>query len=148
MKYTKMFLIVIGVLSLFACAMEHQVQDYKNYSVNRVKKANLGSTMLSHKVASWFEEKTWVGLLKSEDGWKYSKKYSEDSFKEELIYTGRSGNTLHISYREYKQDFARPAFFQELRYDMWQSRKVVFKQYKLKIINATNEYIKFVVLDD
>ena len=104
--------------------------------------------MLSNKVATVVEEKKWVGVYYAKDGWERFKEYSDDSFMEELIYTGRSGNTLHISYREYKKDFARPAFFQELRYDIGQSRTIVFKQYKLKIIEATNEYIKFIVLVD
>ena len=104
--------------------------------------------MISNKVATVIEGKKWVGLLYSKDGWKHFKEYTDDSFMEELIYTGRSGTTVHISYREYKKDFARPAFFQELRYDIAQSNIIVFKQYKIKIIEATNEYIKFIVLTD
>ena len=149
MKYAKWLLIVGSVILLGACGtMDTRVENLKNYSINSVKQTILGSSMLSHKVATVIEGKEWVGFLYSKDGWKHSKIYTEDSFKEELIYTGRSGNTIHISYREYKQDFARPAFFQELRYDMGQSTKVVFKQYKLKIIEATNEYIQFIVLRD
>jgi len=89
-----------------------------------------------------------VSIINSSDGYDYFKEYTDESFKEELIYTGRSDNTIYISYREYKKDFARPAFFQELRYDFGQSRIVVFKQYRLEIIEATNEYIKFIVLAD
>ena len=149
MKYVKWLLIVNSVLLLCACSTMHtRVENLKNYSINSVQQANIGSTMLSNKVATVVEGKRWVGLLYSRDGWKHFKEYSDDSFMEELIYTGRSGNTIHISYREYKKDFARPAFFQELRYDIGRSRTVVFKQYKLKIIEATNEYIKFIVLVD
>jgi hypothetical protein len=148
MKYAKWLLIVNSVL-LCACGTMHtRVENLKNYSINSVQQANIGSSMLSNKVATVVEGKRWVGLLYSKDGWEHFKEYSDDSFMEELIYTGRSGNTIHISYREYKKDFARPAFFQELRYDIGQSTTIVFKQYKLKIIEATNEYIKFIVLVD
>jgi hypothetical protein len=128
--------------------MHTRVENLKNYSINSVQQANIGSSMLSNKVAKVVEGKRWVGVLHSKDGWQHFKEYSDDSFMEELIYTGRSSNTIHISYREYKKDFARPAFFQEIRYDIGLSRTVVFKQYKLKIIEATNEYIKFIVLVD
>lgn len=149
MKYVKWPLIIYSVLLLCACGTMHtRVENLKNYSIGSVQQANIGASMLSNKVATVVEGKRWVGILYSKDGWEHFKEYSDDSFMEELIYTGRSGNTIHVSYREYKKDFARPAFFQELRYDIGQSRTVVFKQYKLKIIEATNEYVKFIVLLD
>lgn len=148
MKYVK-WILILNIFLLCACGTMHtRFENSKNYSINSTQKANVGSSMLSNKVATVVEGKRWVGLLYSKDGWEYFKEYSDDSFKEELIYTGRSGNTIHISYREYKKDFARPAFFQELRYDIEQSRTIVFKQYKLKVIEATNECIEFIVLLD
>jgi len=95
-----------------------------------------------------YETKEWVGLFNSPDGWRYRKYLSDDSFQEELIYTGRINDEIHISYREYKKDFARPAFFQDLVYDLRRSKMVVFKQYKLEIEDATNEFILFKVLTD
>ena len=149
LTFVKWILTVSSLLFLCACgSINTRVENIKNYSINSVQQANIGSPMLSKKVATVVEGKRWVGILYSKDGWEHFKEYSDDSFMEELIYTGRSGNTVHISYREYKKDFARPAFFQELRYDIGHSGTVVFKQYKLKIIEATNEYIKFLVLVD
>jgi len=69
-------------------------------------------------------------------------------FKKEIAVAYSKGTSIIEALPEYKKDFARPAFFQELRYDIGQSGTIVFKQYRLKIIEATNEYIKFVVLAD
>lgn len=43
---------------------------------------------------------------------------TEPSFRRELVYTGRSGSTLNLLYREFKDDMARPAFTQALQYDI------------------------------
>ena len=43
-----------------------------------------------------------------------SRKYAPDSFKCEVIYLGKSGDNIRASYREYKDDIARPAFYQDL----------------------------------
>ena len=141
--------LLLSILIILSCAStSSQIEEHKNYSINRTQQANVGSPMISNKVATLVKRKKWVGLLYSKDGWERTEEYTANSFQEELIYTGHSGTTIHISYREYKADFARPAFFQELRYDMKQSTIIVFKQYKIKILKATNEYIRFIVLND
>ncbi len=71
-----------------------------------------------------------------------------NSFKAELIYTGKMGNVVTISYREYVNDMARPAFYQDLRYDLGEGNDITFKSLKINIIEATNSKISFQVLDD
>ncbi len=149
MRTIKCLLLLINMFCLSACGTTNmRVENLKNYSLNSVKQVNIGSSLILNKKAVVQEGKRWVGLLYSKDGWKHFKEYTDESFMEELIYTGRSGTTVYVSYREYKKDFVRPAFFQELRYDIGQSDTIVFKQYKLKVIEATNEYIRFIVLAD
>lgn len=64
----------------------------------------------------------------------------------ELIYTGVSSNTVHISYREYSpEDLARTAFFQDLTYDAGQSM-INFREIGIQLIRATNERITFKVV--
>lgn len=66
----------------------------------------------------------------------------------EIIYTGKSGGTLNLMYREYTQkDLARPAFSQNLSYDSSIS-VVAFKNLKMEIASATNESISFYVRAD
>jgi hypothetical protein len=72
----------------------------------------------------------------------------EGSFKAELIYNGISKDTIMISYREFTKNFARPAFYQELRYDLNESDLITFKSLKIKVLDADNNQIRFQVVDD
>jgi hypothetical protein len=39
-------------------------------------------------------------------------------YRWELLYDGVDGSTLKVTYREYKDDLARPAFFQSASYTL------------------------------
>jgi len=65
----------------------------------------------------------------------------------ELLYAGREGNTLHITYREYTvKGMARTPFFQNLYYDLSQSNKIVFQNWIIQVISADNQQIVFQVI--
>lgn len=70
----------------------------------------------------------------------------QGSRKEELIYSGRSGNTITLNYREFTDNFARPAFYQEAKYDLSSSKILTFRDFKIKVINADNSSITFEIL--
>lgn len=70
------------------------------------------------------------------------------SFKAELIYSGIMNNIIVLSYREYIDDLARPAFFQEIKYDLNNSETITFKTLEIKVMKANNNEISFVVLQD
>lgn len=66
----------------------------------------------------------------------------------ELIYDGKSSNTIHIVYREYTSEgFARQAFYQNLKYEST-AKTIRFKNINIEILSADNERIVFKVLDD
>ena len=66
----------------------------------------------------------------------------------ELIYTGCIADNLTMVYREYTpDDLARPAFFQNLTYNIKQ-KQIRFKNLLIEIILADNEKIVFNVLKD
>jgi hypothetical protein len=67
------------------------------------------------------------------------------SYKQELIYNGKSKDTIRLSYREYIKDMARPAFFQDLTYDLLESREIAFRDLQIEVLEATNSTIKFFV---
>lgn len=69
-----------------------------------------------------------------------------DNRKKELIYTGVSKNIISILYREYQNDMARPAFSQELKYDLGEGRTIGFKGARFEVIKATNLGITYRVL--
>lgn len=76
----------------------------------------------------------------------YTDPKCENCFKQEFIFNGRVGNNLKFIYREYINDFARPAFTQELQYDLNESSTIGFKGMRLEIEKATNTNITYKVL--
>lgn len=67
--------------------------------------------------------------------------------REELIYSGISGQTLAINYREYIDDFARPSFYQEAKYDLAAGKEITFKNIKIRVVKANNNGITFIPLE-
>ena len=70
----------------------------------------------------------------------------KDSFIRELIYTGISKNVISIVYREYSNDLVRPAFSQELKYDLGEGSIIGYKGSRFEVIKATNTGIIYKVL--
>ena len=67
--------------------------------------------------------------------------------KEDIpFYNGRVGDDVKFVYREYSNDMARSAFSQQAQYDLNLSNIIAFKSAKLKIIEATNEFVVYEVL--
>ncbi len=95
-----------------------------------------------------------------------------DSFKRELVYNGRSGDTIRFMYREFscsdcklapdapqlfasterltsgveKTYYARPAFTQEIVYDLDIGKTIGFKGAMFKILKADNQEIQYTVI--
>lgn len=72
--------------------------------------------------------------------------WASDSFKKELVYSGVSQNTITILYREFINNMARPAFSQELKYDLSQGKEIGYKGARLEVIKATNTELTYKVL--
>ncbi len=71
---------------------------------------------------------------------------SNNSFKQTLIYSGKIGRKLNIGYREFLNDRSRPAFSNEVEYDLKESNLIGYKGAELEIIKATNRSIKYKVI--
>jgi|GEM_PF-2708958 len=69
-------------------------------------------------------------------------------FKFELIYTGKTKNTISVVYREYVDSFAKSSFFQNLTYDLDESSDIKFKTIEIRVLNSTNSELIFKVLKD
>jgi hypothetical protein len=72
----------------------------------------------------------------------------EGSFKAEIIYSGMDGQTVRATYREFVDDMARAAFFQDLNFNLAESRIVGYRSLRIEILEATNSAITFRVLED
>ena len=73
--------------------------------------------------------------------------YEQNYFKQEFIYNGKIGGSLKFIYREYLDDYARPAFMQELQYDITESKVIGFKGLRIEIIDVNNTSITYKVLN-
>lgn len=67
------------------------------------------------------------------------------NFRQDFIYNGRNQTDLFFSYREFKNDLARPAFRQDVRYLLSDMDEIGFKSLRLQILDATNQQLKYVI---
>lgn len=72
--------------------------------------------------------------------------WASNSFKKELVYSGVSQNTITILYREFIDNMARPAFSQELKYDLSQGKEIGYKGARLEVMKATNTELVYKVI--
>ncbi|WP_192036789.1 hypothetical protein [Halomonas sp. YLGW01] len=68
---------------------------------------------------------------------------SSKNFQQTLIYSGRIGDKINIGYREFSNNAARPAFNNEVEYDLSESRRIGYKGAVLEVIDANNSSITY-----
>jgi hypothetical protein len=61
----------------------------------------------------------------------------------QLIYGGRAGETIRMTYRERQGEHG---LSQELQYDLASSRRIAFQAWRLEILEADNEHVTARVL--
>jgi len=76
--------------------------------------------------------------------------YTENSFKYVALYQGKKGNLIKISFREFKNNMARPAFTQDIEYELNNNGKTLigFKGLRIEVEKATNFNITYKVIKD
>lgn len=72
---------------------------------------------------------------------------NDDYYKQEFIYNGKVGNGIKFIYREFINDYARPAFTQDLQYDLSEDKVIGFRGLRLEVINASNTKIEYRILN-
>ena len=73
---------------------------------------------------------------------------SSNNFQQTLIYSGRVGDRIRISYREFSGNMARSAFTNEAEYDLNESKIIAYKGARIEVIDADNEKIRYRVLSN
>ncbi len=73
-------------------------------------------------------------------------KVSPENFRQELLYQGKAGSTLKLSYREFSSDMARPAFTQDLTFDLAEGAVIGAKGARVEVFEATNTSIRYRLL--
>ena len=71
---------------------------------------------------------------------------SPDFFQQTLLYNGRIGNRVTLGYREFSHQIARPAFSNDVAYDLSESSTLGYKGARIEVIRATNTDITYRVL--
>ena len=76
--------------------------------------------------------------------------FTNSSYKNIVLYQGKIGNILKISFREFYNDLARPAFTQNIEYELDEKGEVIigFKGLRIKVLEATNLNITYKVIKD
>lgn len=72
----------------------------------------------------------------------------DQNFQQTLLYSGRVGDRVRIGYREFSGSIARPAFNNEVEYDLAVSDVVAYRGARIRIIEANNTQITFEVLSN
>ena len=133
-----LILILSGIILIFleSCGTSKTLTQ-QDYGLDTVKTAVIGSTMLSY-----FSVTTQA----------YNPDKLDQGTKEELIYTGKSGNTIRIDYDQfYIQDgdwYIEDSYPLHLEYDLSLGNVITCKYYKIRVLSADNNEIKFIVLKD
>lgn len=72
----------------------------------------------------------------------------DDSFRAQLLYSGLDGSTVRAAYREFVGDLARPAFSQELQYNLAADSTIAYRSIRIRVTAATNSSIRYRVVGD
>lgn len=102
-------------------------------SDNAICTFNLLGSAINCKTGYSFEVKNWVTS-------------NSNSFQQTLLYNGKVGNKINIAYREFSSDMARPAFNNDVEYDLSESNQIGYKGALLEVIEANNQMIKYKVI--
>lgn len=73
---------------------------------------------------------------------------SNDDFQQTLLYNGRVGNKINIAYREFSSNLARPAFNNDVEYDLSVSKEIAYKGALIEVIKADNKEITYKILSN
>lgn len=148
MKF-RLAIAILGSVLLSGCAPQVlQSTPTQSYQVGQTIRAAPGGVLLTSQHGSIQTVKRWVGILNSPDGWRTTTEHSRDYVKKELLYSGLSGTTIEIGYREFRGELAAPAFYQSAKYDLAGSRDISFQNFRFRVDSADNNGMVGVLLSD
>jgi hypothetical protein len=136
------FVLLLPLLLFTGCYNKLVPKNVQLYEIGKIAEATVGSPILSKQTQTIEKGSKWVGVAFSESGYEERLR----TFKEELLYSGKSGSEIKLTYREYLDGLARSSFYQDLQYDLEESKEIAFKHYKIEVIDANNSKITFKVL--
>ncbi len=144
-------LILVGTFAalLSGCASTVlETKSYRSHEPGKQATAKAGTPMLIREEGTIEKERRWVGVLNSPDGWEtIGTKYSDDYNRKELIYQGNSGSIIHVTYREFGAGIAMPKQQESLTFDLSESSTIIVKDFRLKVLQADEDAISYIVIN-
>ncbi len=74
---------------------------------------------------------------------KYSDISCTSCYKKELVYSGNSGQTIHLTYREYKGNSQQAALTESLTFDLSKSNTFSYKNLRFEVETYSNTILRF-----
>lgn len=130
LNFSLLLIFAFSIL-LVGCGLANSHYLTYNFEKEKVMVANVGAEMLN-----------WTETYKNDV---YGTVLG--TFEQTLTYSGKQGMIIKIFYREASNGYSRPSFTQELTYDITTDPIVTFRNTKIRVVEATNSLIKFVVLE-
>jgi len=90
----KRYILIAISFLLSNCGLDNSYYFTRNFEKGQTLTANIGDPMIASKLE--LKNNVYGTVLSSSES--------------ELIYSGKAGNIIKIVYREYSNDYARPAF--------------------------------------
>ncbi len=86
----------------------------------------------------------------TEHSYRFEKRpfFSDNNFQQTLIYSGRVGDRIKVSYREFSGNMARAAFSNEAEYDLSESETIAYRGARIRVIDADNQSITYEVISN
>ncbi|MEN8264657.1 MAG: hypothetical protein ABFR82_14485 [Nitrospirota bacterium] len=120
----------------------------KSYTLNVEEQTSIDVPMITSEFIKSAQMASGHNLDEEQGSWRIFDYPTKESSKEELVYKGISDDTLHFSYKKYGRISTTPISSREITHNILNSDIMIFNNYRIKILNATTEYIRFVVLSD
>lgn len=124
-------------LIFIGCGLANEKYFTRSFDLNSPIETTVGGIMIQWE----------SGMKNTVYGWRF------DGIRKSLVYGGIASNVIKVSYREYYVDeriggvsVARQPFYQELQYDLSQSKIITFQDIRIEVESANSEKIRFKVL--
>ncbi|WP_210392536.1 hypothetical protein [Variovorax sp. PAMC 28711] len=148
-KALRICLLASSLVVLAGCAPQTlQSTPTQSYRVGQRINATPGGVILSSQTGTIRTVRRWVGILNSPDGWETTTGNDSSFLRKELLYSGISGSTIEIGYREFRGGMAAPAFYQSAKYDLSASKAISFQNFRFEVDSADNNGMTGTLISD
>lgn len=146
--YSSILVLPILFFSCYSTPLINVPYEYKNFETGQPLRSTVGSVMIKIESGTKSEAQD-----KSKELTSIQKSFqfgSERGISQELVYIGKAGNVINITYREYSIEggnkYIRDGFTEKFQYDISESNIISFRSLIIEIIEANSNEIKFKVL--